>query len=59
VVTEWEANLFLRQVPKPREIVPEVGTQEDPDEDSPVHMRGKKEKKRKETVSFRCQGGKM
>jgi len=40
-VIEWEANLFIRQVPEPREIVSEVGTLEDPDKRSPIHMRKK------------------
>ena len=50
-------QLVCETSPKPREITPEVGTLEDPDEGSPVHMR-EKQKKRNETVSFRCQGGK-
>ena len=51
-------QLIVRQVPQPREIVLEVGTLEEPDEGSPVY-RGEKQKTRNETVSFRCQGGKM
>ena len=39
--SEWEANLFMRQVPYPREIVLELGVLEDPDEGSLVHMRKK------------------
>jgi len=39
-------QLVCETSPKPREIAPEVGTLEDPDEGSPIHMRGKtKEKK--------------
>ena len=44
--------------PKPREIDPEVGTLEDADEGSLVHMTGKTKEKKKRLYHF-DQGGKM
>jgi len=35
----WEANLSMWQVPHLGNIVPAVGTLEDPDEDRPVHIQ--------------------
>jgi len=53
--SEGRPTCLVWQVPHPGDAVPEVGTLEDPDEGTPAHMR----KKRNETVSVRCQGGKM